>query len=112
RLAVFAHDRVERIGGDVFLREVRRHADDAGAERRRERRMIEPGFDDSLELRDELVHAFGRKIELEELDGDEALARRVVCPEHRTQRAGAYLMKNTKRSERVRERSARCFRVQ
>ena len=37
--AVFADREVERVGGDVILREIRGDAADAGGERRGERRM-------------------------------------------------------------------------
>src|SRR3954453_23372089 len=74
--------------------------------------MIELRIDEAFELGNELMHALGRQVEVEQLDGDEALARRVVRAKHGAQRPGANLMKNTKRSERVRERTARRFRVQ
>ena len=58
------------------------------------------------------MHALGRQVEPEQLDGDEALALAIVRAKHRSQRPRTDLMKNTKRSERVGRRSAGSFRVQ
>jgi len=74
--------------------------------------MGEVRVDDSLELGDQLMHALGRQVELEQLDRDQPFPRCVVGPENGTERAGADLMKNTKRSERVRKRTTRSFGVQ
>jgi len=74
--------------------------------------MFERGVDQALEFGDQLVHAFGRKIEPEELDGDEAIAIRFVRTEHRTQRTRTDLMKHAKWTEGIRERRADSFRVQ
>jgi hypothetical protein len=112
RRSVFAHREVERLRGDVILGQIGPDVDDAGGDRRDERRILEMCRNDPLELGDELMDALRREIEPEQLDRDEPLARRVICAKHRSQRPGANLMKNTKRSERVRERSARSFRVQ
>ncbi len=112
RRTVLANREVERLGGDIILRQVRRDVDDAGADRRDKRGIVEACGNNPLELGDELVNALGRKVELEQLDRDQPFARRVVRAKHWSQRAGANLMKNTKRSERVRERSASSFRVQ
>jgi hypothetical protein len=68
--------------------------------------------DEAFEGRDELMDAFGRQIELEELDGDQTLAVRIVRSKYRSEGARADLMKNTKRSERVWRRCAGSFRVQ
>jgi hypothetical protein len=40
--------------------------------------MGELGGDQAFEFSDELMPAFGREIEFEQLDGDEALAGRVI----------------------------------
>ncbi len=74
--------------------------------------MREIGGDQPLELGDEPVHLFRRKVELEDLDGDEPLALRVERAKDRPQRPRPNLMKNSKRSERVWRRRAGGFRVQ
>ena len=78
----------------------------AGGERRGERRVRQIGRDEALELGDQLMHALGREVEGEQFDGDEPVAHGIVRAEHGTQSAGTNLMKNTKRSEGVRWRSA------
>ena len=77
-----------------------------------ERRMRQIGGDQALERRDQLMDPLGRQIELEELDGDEPLVLRIVGAKHRSKSPRTDLMKNAKRSERVRRRSAGSFRVQ
>jgi hypothetical protein len=58
------------------------------------------------------VHAIGWKIESEELDGNQLVLFGIVGPKNRTQCACSDLMKNAKRTERPRMRSAGSFRVQ
>jgi hypothetical protein len=65
-----------------------------------------------LELGGELLHAFLRQVEREELDRDGTIANRIVRTEYRPQRAGADLMKNTKAPERVGGYGARRVGVQ
>ncbi len=74
--------------------------------------MRQLGGDELLELVDELVHALRGEIEREELHRDEPIAVGVVGAVHRAQRAGAQLMQNAKRAERVGWRSAGNVRVQ
>jgi len=70
------------------------------------------GSDQPRERGDQLMNPFGRQIELEQFDCDESFAVRVVRPEDGPKSPRTDLMKNTKRSERVRRRSAGSFRVQ
>jgi hypothetical protein len=58
------------------------------------------------------VHAIGREIESEELDGDQLVLLRIVGTKNRTQCACSDLMKNAKRTKRPRMRRAGSFRVQ
>jgi hypothetical protein len=74
--------------------------------------VAQVGGNQPLEERDELMAPLRRQIERELLDGDDAIPARIVRAEHRTQGAGANLMKNPERTEGVRWRSARSFRVQ
>lgn len=68
--------------------------------------------DELLERGDELVPAFGRQVEAEELDCNRSLPRRVISPEYRAERPCTNLMKNTKWSERVGNGRAVSFRLQ
>ena len=74
--------------------------------------MREPRPDQAFELGNELVSALGRKVELEELDGYQPLARRIVRAKYRPQRSCANLKKNPKRSERIGRRSSSRVSVQ
>jgi hypothetical protein len=74
--------------------------------------MREIDGEQSFELTDELVHAFGRKVEAEKLDGDELVLAGIVSSKHRAEHARANLMQNAERTERVRRRGAGSFRVQ
>ena len=112
RRPVLADREVERVGGHVILDEKRGDAADAGGERRRQRRVRQLGGDEALEPGHELMPALGRQVECEQLDGHQPLARRIVRAKHRPQRPRTNLMKNSKRSERVRRRSASSFGVQ
>jgi len=58
------------------------------------------------------MHALRRQIEREQFDGDQAIALGIVRAEQRPQGPRADLMKNTKRTERVRGRRPGSFRVQ
>ena len=74
--------------------------------------MRQLGRDDALELGGEPMHAFGRQVEPEQLDGDEPIAFGIEPAKHRTQRAGANLMKDAKRTEPVWRRRTGSVRVQ
>jgi len=68
--------------------------------------MRQTGRDKPIELRREPVRLIGRQIELEQLDRDEPLAIGVVRAENGSERPGADLMKNAKRSKGVGRRSS------
>ena len=74
--------------------------------------MREVGRDQPFEIGDELVHAFGGKVETEEFDGDQLVLTGIVGSKHRAEHARANLMQNAERTERVRRRGAGSFRVQ
>ena len=74
--------------------------------------MRKIGVDETLELRGENVRAIGGEVELEELDRGEAFALGIEAAEHRSQRAGANLMENPKRAERVWSRAVGRFQLQ
>jgi hypothetical protein len=57
--------------------------------------------DETLEFCNELMRAFRRQVEFEELDGDEPLQRGIVGSKNRAQCPRADLMKCAKRSEGV-----------
>ncbi len=112
RTRTIADDDVERVGGDVLLRKIRDNPVDAGGEGRGDARVRESGGNQPLELGDKLMHAFGRQIETEDFDGNQAIAIGFVRTKDRTQSPGTDLMENTKRTERVRRRRAGSVRVQ
>ena len=112
RGTVFAHCLIERVRLVELVNQIRGRPGGAGGDRRGERRVIERGLDQPLELRDELPHVLRREIEREEFDGDGAIARLVVRAKHRSPRPRPNLMKNAKRSERGRKPGANSFRAQ
>ncbi len=109
---MLAQHGVERVGRHEILREIGRHLHDSGGHGCDDRGMREIGRDQSLEIRDQFVHALGREVDAEELDGDELVLVRVVGSKHRAKRPRANLMENAERTERVWGRGTACFRVQ
>ena len=75
-------------------------------------RMLKFRGDQLFELRDELVHAFRRKIEPENFYVNESIAIGVIRTKDRSQRTIANLMQHAKWTEGVRRRGAGSFRVQ
>ena len=107
-----ADQNVQGLGGDKILREVGVDADEPCCQRRGDEGMRKIRVDELLEFGDELVRAFGWKIETEQFDGDEAILLGLICAKHGAQRARTDLMKYTKRPESVGRRSAGYVRVQ
>jgi hypothetical protein len=99
RRAVLTNRQVQRFGRDVILCEVRRHARDTGRQWDRDCGVIQVGGDELIELGNELMDAFGRQIQFEELDRNQSFAPRVISAEYRPKRACTNLMENPKRSE-------------
>jgi len=99
--AVLTDGGVERIGRHVLHRQVGMVVVHAGGDRRGDRRMRQRGVDEPLELGHELMHAFGRQVEREQLDGDEAFGLLIERTEHRSERSRTNLMKNSKRTKGV-----------
>jgi hypothetical protein len=99
--SVLAHRQVERLGGDIVLREIGGNVRDTGCQRHRHRGMRQIGRDQLFKIGHELMHTLGRQVQLEEFDCNQFLAPGVICTKHRSQRPRTNLMKNTKRSERV-----------
>ena len=60
----------------------------------------------------QLVHTLGWQVQSKKLDCNQALATRVISAENRPQRACADLMKNPKRTERVRRCNTGSFGLQ
>jgi hypothetical protein len=58
------------------------------------------------------VDAFGRKVQGEQLDGDESIVVWMIGAKDRSERACADLVENTKRTEGFGMRGAGGFRVQ
>ena len=87
-------------------------AADPGGNRRGDARVRQVRGDQLLELGDELMDAFRREIEAEDLDRDDAIRLRMDRTVDGTKGASANLMENAERSEGVRWRGAGSVRVQ
>jgi hypothetical protein len=74
RRRVVTNRDVERLAGDVFLREERGSSFDARGDRRDDRRVSEAGVDQPLQLIGERARLLGRQIESKRLDRGEAVA--------------------------------------
>jgi hypothetical protein len=112
RGTVVANHDVEGFGGHEIERQVGRIVGEASRERSGDTGMREVGGDQAVQGSNEPMTVFGRKIEPELLDGDEAAGVGLVGPEHGTERAGADLVQHAKRSEGVWGRGAGGVRVQ
>ena len=95
---------IERFGGDVFLGTVRNRPLDAGRDGFDDGRVKESGVGRLRQLVGERLRLLGRDVEAEHLDGHEAIARRLVGPEHGTQDARTNLMQHPERAESRRRR--------
>ena len=101
------------IGGGKILREISAAAGvDARGARRGDDGMLQLRRDQLLEFGDELVNAFGWKIEPENFYGDESIAIGVVRAKNGAQSTIADLVEHAKWTEGVRRRGAGSFRVQ
>ncbi len=74
--------------------------------------MLQVGRDQLFEFAQQLMNAFRRKIEAEQLDGNESIAILVVSTKDRSQSTIADLVQHAKWTEGVRRRGAGSFRVQ
>jgi hypothetical protein len=110
--ASFANHDVERVAGEVSLREVGDDAVETGGDGRRNRRMPKSGVDQLFEFADQLMDTFGRQVEAEDFDRNQAIALRFVRTKHRTQSTGTDLMKYPKWTKGVWRGGAGNFRVQ
>ena len=110
--AVLPDDDVKRVGRGEVLREIRAVAVDARGARRGDHRMLQFDRDQFFEFTEQLVHAFGREIEAEQLDGDEAVAILIIRTEYRAESTITDLMEHAKRTEGIGRRGAGSFRVQ
>jgi len=112
RRATHPPEDINRLGDDEVLREIGGDTGDACSEGRSNGGMREVSVNQRLQLGHEPVHAIGWEIESEELDGNELVLLGIVGAKDRAQCACSDLMKNAKRTERPRMRSAVSFRVQ
>ena len=111
--AVLAHDDVERIScGEALREKCVVVAVDAGGARSGNNRMLQLCADQLLELGDELVNAFWRKVDPENFDRDESVAIRIIRTKDRAQSTIADLVEHAKWTKGVRRRGAGSFRVQ
>ena len=100
---------VERFGGDVLLGAVRDSALDSCRNRFDDRGVEEPGLSRESECLGERLRLFRCDVETEDLHRHEAIARRLVGAEHRTESADADLMQHPEGAERGRR--SECCRV-
>jgi hypothetical protein len=70
------------------------------------------GGDQPLELTNELMGTLRRKVDFENLDGDERIASALVRAEYRPERPCSDLMQNMKRTKYVVRSGTGNFRVQ
>ena len=63
--------------------------------------MDKSGVDQPLETCHQLGQAFGRQVEVKQLDCNQSFLLRIVCPEDRPESSRANLMKHTKWTERI-----------
>ncbi len=91
---------VERFAGDILLRQVRRHALDAGRQRGGHAGMTRLIGGQVFELDGKLSRLLGRDlVETERLDGDQPPFHGVVCAKYGTEAAGPNLMQDSKGTE-------------
>jgi hypothetical protein len=74
--------------------------------------MLQLGRDQLFEFAQELMNAFRRQVEAEQLDGDESITILVVSTKDGAQSTIADLVQHAKRTEGVRRRGAGSFSVQ
>ena len=110
--ASFANHDIERVAGEVILREVCDDAVETSGDGRRDDRMPKSGVDQPFEFADQLMDTFGRQVEAEDFDRNQAIAIRFVRTKHRTQSTGTDLMKYAKWTKGVWRGGAGSFRVQ
>ena len=94
RGTVIADDDVERLGSHEVQREIRRVVGQPGRQRRGDAQMRQVGSDQTIECGDEPVGAFGRKVEPEQLDRDQATWVGLIGAKDGAENAGADLMEN------------------
>jgi hypothetical protein len=82
RASLASHD-VERVAGEVILRQIGNNAVETGRDGSRNRGMSKLGLDQPLEFGDQLMDALGGQVEPENFDGNEAIALGFVRTKHR-----------------------------
>ena len=99
RGCVVAHRDVERLSRDVFLRAVGERPLDPGRQRLDNRWVEQRRLSRGGERVRERLRLFGNDVEPEDLDGDEAVAGRLVSAENGSQRANPNLVQHPERTE-------------
>jgi hypothetical protein len=110
--AVLSQVDVQRFPDDQLLGEIRRHINESRGERRDHDRVTKRRGDQNVELIDEPMKTLGWKVETEDLEGDEAVSGRFICPIGRTERTSANRESYMERTDGVRRRRADGIRVQ
>ena len=104
-----AHRDVERLGRDILLRPIRHRALDSGGNRLDDGRMEQLCLSGMRELVGQRLRLLGCDVETEDFDRDQAIARRLVGAEHRTECAHADLMQDPEGAKR--RRRSECGRI-
>ena len=103
---VVPHRDVQRLGRDVLLRPVRDRPLDAGGDRLDDGRMEQRGFGGAGQRVREHLGLFGDDVEPEDLDGHQAVARRLIGAKNGTESTNTNLMQHPEGAECWRRRKA------
>src|SRR5262249_13985724 len=112
RQLLVADDNVERVGRDEVHCQIGPDLDNTGGDRRGNSGVRQIGGNQSLQLHDEVVRAFGRNVDAEILDGYETIFFRLIRTKDGAKSTCADLVKHAKRSEGVGRRGTGSVRVQ
>ena len=103
---VVPHRDVQRLGGDVFFRPVGHRPFQPGGDRFDDGRVKEGGFGGPAQRVGEQLGLFGDDVEPEDLDGDQAVAGRLICTKNGTKSANTNLMQHPEGAECWRRRES------
>ena len=107
RRRVVAHRDVQRLGRDVLFRPVRDRPLDAGGDGLDDGRMEQGGFGGAAQRVGEHLGLFGDDVEPEDLDGHQAIARRLIGAKNGTESANTNLVQHPEGAECWRRREMR-----
>ena len=106
RRRVVPHRHVERLGRDVLFGAVRDRPFHSRRDRFDDGRVKERGFGGPAQRLGEQLGLFGDDVEPEDLDGNQAVAGRLICAENGTKSANTNLMQHPEGAECWRRRES------